>query len=237
MEYSKIQTLFKRDANNIIIPTEFTYPEFEFMKDCKFRGELKVDGTNIRIELYPDSDVAKAFMAFKGRTDRANIPSHLLDELNRLFDEKTLIEYFNKDGGFTAPITIYGEGYGKKIQSCGGKYCKDHAKFIVFDIKIGEWWLSRTIIEQICKDLNLDIVPVMGYFTVQEAIEYVKKGFKDPIAEEDLDAEGLVLKTDLNIRRRNGERIVTKIKTCDFRKHEAKYGKNYTGPQPINEHY
>ena len=237
MEYSKIQTLFKRDANNIIIPTEFTYPEFEFMKDCKFRCEAKINGTNTRIELYPDSDITKAFMVFKGRTDKAQMPSQLLEELNRLFDEKTLIEYFSKKGDFNAPITIYGEGYGKKIQACGGKYCKDHAKFIVFDIKIGNWWLNRPDIEQICKDLNLDIVPIMGYFTVQEAIDYVKKGFKDPIAEEDLDAEGLVLKTDLNIRRRNGERIVTKIKTCDFRKHEAKYGKDYTGPQPVNEHY
>ena len=237
MEYSKIQTLFKRDANNIIIPTEFTYPEFEFMKDCKFRCEAKINGTNTRIELYPNSDITKAFMVFKGRTDKAQMPSQLLEELNRLFDEKTLIEYFSKKGDFNAPITIYGEGYGKKIQACGGKYCKDHAKFIVFDIKIGNWWLNRPDIEQICKDLNLDIVPIMGYFTVQEAIDYVKKGFKDPIAEEDLDAEGLVLKTDLNIRRRNGERIVTKIKTCDFRKHEAKYGKDYTGPQPVNEHY
>ena len=191
MEYSKIQTLFKRDANNIIIPTEFTYPEFEFMKDCKFRCEAKIDGTNTRIELYPNSNITKAFMVFKGRTDKAQMPSQLLEELNRLFDEKTLIEYFSKNSDFNAPITIYGEGYGKKIQSCGGKYCKDHAKFIVFDIKIGDWWLNRPDIEQICKDLNLDIVPIMGYFTVQEAIEYVKKGFKDPIAEEDLDADSV----------------------------------------------
>lgn len=238
MEYSKIQTLFKRDANNIIIPTEFTYPEFEFMKDCKFRGELKVDGTNTRIIVMPSSPYNKAFVDFKGRTDRAVIPEALQTELNRLFDEKTVLDYFeNLKNGLNEPIVIYGEGYGKKIQSCGGKYCKDHAKFIVFDIKVGEWWLNRESIEQICKDLNLEIVPVMGYFTLQEAIDFVKTGFKDPIAEEDLDAEGLVLKTDLNIRRRNGERIVTKVKTCDFRKHEAKYGKDYTGPQPENTNY
>ena len=165
------------------------------------------------------------------------MPSQLLEELNRLFDEKTLIEYFSKNSDFNAPITIYGEGYGKKIQSCGSKYCKDHAKFIVFDIKIGNWWLNRPDIEQICKDLNLDIVPIMGYFTVQEAINYVKKGFKDPIAEEDLDAEGLVLKTDLNIRRRNGERIVTKIKTCDFTKWNAAYGSCESIVQTPNKHY
>lgn len=238
MEYSKIQTLFKRDANNIIIPTEFTYPEFEFMKDCKFRGELKVDGTNIRIEIQPSSPYNKAFIDFRGRTDKAVIPEHLLETLKSIFNEETILNYFSSSkDGLNTPITIYGEGYGKKIQSCGGKYCKDRAKFIVFDIKIGEWWLTREAVEVICNDLGLDIVPIMGYFTVPEAIEYVKKGFKDPIAEEDLDAEGLVLKTDLVLRKRNGERIVTKIKTCDFRKHEAKYGKDYTGPQPENTNY
>lgn len=236
MEYSKIQTLFKRDNAGIIIPTEFTYPEFEFMKDCKFRGELKVDGTNTRIIIIPSSLYNKTFIEFKGRTDRAIIPEPLQIELNRLFNEEKVINYFdNSENDFNEPIIIYGEGYGKKIQSCGSKYCKDHAKFIVFDIKIGEWWLNRESIEQICKDLNLEVVPIMGYFTLQEAIDFVKIGFKDPIAEEDLDAEGLVLKTDLNIRRRNGERIITKIKTHDFRKYEAKYGKDYINHQLKNE--
>ena len=156
MEYSKIQTLFKRDNAGIIIPTEFTYPEFEFMKDCKFRGELKVDGTNTRIIVMPSSPYNKAFIEFKGRTDRAIIPEPLQIELNRLFNEEKVINYFdNSENDFNEPIIIYGEGYGKKIQSCGSKYCKDHAKFIVFDIKIGEWWLNRESIEQICKDLNI----------------------------------------------------------------------------------
>ena len=34
-EYQKIQTLFKRDERNIIIPDQFTYPEFEVLKDLK----------------------------------------------------------------------------------------------------------------------------------------------------------------------------------------------------------
>ena len=56
--------------------------------------------------------------------------------------------------------------------------------------------------------------------TIPEAIEYVKKGFKSTIAEnKDYDAEGLVLKTPTGLLRRNGERLVTKIKTVDFRKY------------------
>ena len=59
--------------------------------------------------------------------------------------------------------------------------------------------------------------------TVDEAIEFVKKGFKSTIAEnKDYDAEGLVLKTPMGLLNRKGERIITKIKTCDFRQLEAR---------------
>lgn len=51
MEYPKIQTVFIRDDNGIIVPTLFTKPEFEWLKDCKFRAEEKIDGTNIRVEI------------------------------------------------------------------------------------------------------------------------------------------------------------------------------------------
>lgn len=60
---------------------------------------------------------------------------------------------------------------------------------------------------------------------ISKAIEYVKKGFKSTIAENpDYDAEGLVLKTPYCLQFRNGQRIITKIKTCDFQKYRQKYG-------------
>ena len=37
-------------------------------------------------------------------------------------------------------VTVYGEGYGAKIQS-GGMYRQDQA-VIVFDVRVGPWWLS-----------------------------------------------------------------------------------------------
>ena len=86
--------------------------------------------------------------------------------------------------------------------------------------------------------MGIDIVPLIGYMTIPQAIMFTKKGFKSSIAEnKDYDAEGLVLKTPNGLRLRNGERIITKLKTCDFRKFAAKYGENYTGEQPVNPHY
>lgn len=224
-EYQKIQTLFKRDERNIIIPDQFTYPEFEVLKDLKWECTEKIDGTNIRIELESSGNSEDGIiMSFKGRTDKAIIPEHLLTKLNWLFDRERLMEVLNiTDETQDCNITLYGEGYGAKIQK-GGNYISNDVNFILFDVKIGKWWLDRESIKDIANKLGINVVPLMGYMTIPEAIEYVKKGFKSTIAEnKDYDAEGLVLKTPCGLLKRDGERLITKIKTVDFRKYQLAY--------------
>lgn len=224
-EYQKIQTLFKRDERNIIIPDQFTYPEFEVLKDLKWECTEKIDGTNIRIELESSGNPEDGIiMSFKGRTDKAVIPEHLLTKLNWLFDRERLMEVLNiTDETQNCNITLYGEGYGAKIQK-GVNYISNDVNFILFDVKIGKWWLDRESIKDIADKLGINVVPLMGYMTIPEAIEYVKKGFKSTIAEnKDYDAEGLVLKTPCGLLKRDGERLITKIKTVDFRKYQLAY--------------
>lgn len=219
-KYQKIQTLFLRDDKNIIIPDQFTYPEFEYLKDNKWECTEKIDGTNIRIELdfnVHDDGVREVNVNFKGRTDEATIPAHLYRRLEELFNNVNWLEIF--DITSTTSITLYGEGYGTKIQK-GGNYISSGVDFILFDVKVDKWWLQRDAVEDVANKLNIKIVPLIGYMTIPEAIEYVKKGFKSTIAEnKDYDAEGLVLKTTTGLLRRNGERLITKIKTVDFRKY------------------
>lgn len=224
-EYQKIQTLFKRDERNIIIPDQFTYPEFEVLKDLKWECTEKIDGTNIRIELASSENPEDGIiMSFKGRTDKANIPEHLLTKLNWLFDREHLMEALNiTDETQNCNITLYGEGYGAKIQK-GKNYISNDVNFILFDVKVGKWWLDREAIKDIADKLGINAVPLMGYMTIPEAIEYVKKGFKSTIAEnKDYDAEGLVLKAPCGLLKRDGERLITKIKTVDFRKYQLAY--------------
>lgn len=183
----------------------------------------------MRVELTPEIDengeLANLLIEFKGRTDNAQIPAHLLAKMQTLFDKNSLIECFYPCGKEDlCPVTIFGEGYGMKIQK-GGNYIKDGVDFILFDVKVGKWWLNREACEKIASELGLKIVPLIGMMTIQEAIDYVKQGFKSTIAEnKDYDAEGLVLKTPNGLLRRNGERLITKIKTVDFRKYESVYG-------------
>ena len=224
-EYQKIQTLFKRDERNIIIPDQFTYPEFEVLKDLKWECTEKIDGTNIRIELESSGNPEDGIiMSFKGRTDKAVIPEHLLTKLNWLFDRERLMEVLNiTDETQDCNITLYGEGYGAKIQK-GGNYISNDVNFILFDVKIGKWWLDRESIKDIANKLGINVVPLIGYMTIPETIEYVKKGFKSTIAEnKDYDAEGLVLKAPCGLLKRDGERLITKIKTVDFRKYQLAY--------------
>lgn len=224
-EYQKIQTLFKRDERNIIIPDQFTYPEFEVLKDLKWECTEKIDGTNIRIELASSGNSEDGIiMSFKGRTDKAIIPEHLLTKLNWLFDREHLMEALNiTDETQNCNITLYGEGYGAKIQK-GGNYISNDVNFILFDVKVGKWWLDRESIKDIANKLGINAVPLMGYMTIPEAIEYVKRGFKSTIAEnKDYDAEGLVLKAPCGLLKRDGERLITKIKTVDFRKYQLAY--------------
>ena len=83
--------------------------------------------------------------------------------------------------------------------------------------KNDQWWLRRPDIEEIAGDLAIKVVPVIGYMTFEEAIEYVSNGYKSLIAEDTTyDAEGLVLKTDLGLLDRSGQRIIAKIKARDF---------------------
>lgn len=271
--YQKINTIFKRDANNVIMPyDEFAVPELEWLRDCKFDAEEKVDGTNTRIEVtreFITSDIGnnigiKWNVTYKGKTDNAQIPkmlyAYLTTELtenkvlnalglskemyvtDELMQEKTwsvLNTQFNvyelDETKIPKRYTLYGEGFGAGIQS-GGYYRKDNS-FIGFDVKVDDMYLLRENRDEIFNKLGVNIVPFVGKFTIDEAIEYVKKGFNSNIAEETHLAEGLVLRTPMGLKTRKGERIIFKVKTCDFNKYFVKYGTYDKVDQPKNENY
>lgn len=242
MEYQKINTLFKRDDKNIIIPSQYTCEEFKYLKDNIWECSEKIDGCNIRIyiTIVPgEGENPWVYdIVFMGRTSKANIPIHLWKKLKDIFYKidwsKIFPELTPED-----KVCLYGEGYGNKIQNkVGYRYIKNDVNFILFDVKYNQWWLTRKDCEDIANKCNIDIVPLVGYMTIPQAIEYVKKGFKSNISEDkDLDAEGLVLKTPFGLKFKNGERIITKIKYCDFEKFKNVYGDNPNPNQIINPKY
>ena len=226
--YSKINTLYKRHEDgpfkHCIIPGDFSDPETELLKDLKWKWYEKIDGTNMSYSLYKN-EFGDFVFNIHGKTPNANIPEHLQKKMFSLLDKEKMLKYFSDKGtliGDDVSIEIFGEGYGMKIQK-GGNYIKNDVDFIVFDVKINGWWLKQEDVDEIAAGLGLKRVPYIGEMTIAEAEEYVKKGFKSNIAEnKDYDAEGLVGHAPMDLRKRNGDRILVKIKTCDYRDLERK---------------
>ena len=216
-EYHKIQTVFFRDMENNskrLLEGQWSKPEFNLLRNIEWVCTEKIDGTNIRI-LWDGFQVE-----FKGKTDRADIPKHLLNYLKETFTIEKMEKEFGKnynEEDEKIKVCLYGEGFGYKIQK-GSNYLGNNVSFILFDIKVGHWWLKREDIEKIANNLQIEIVTIIGIMTLREAIEYVRKGFKSTIAQnKDYEAEGLICKPKEELFARNGERIITKIKTCDFK--------------------
>ena len=242
MEYPKIQTLFKRDEKNIIIPGSYTLDEFLYLEDNLWEATEKIDGTNVRIEVEPihDGDASECFMgnklSIKGRTDNAQMPTMLMERLNELFSIEKLAAAFPDITSKPMRMTLFGEGYGKKIQGCGSRYIKDGVDFILFDVNIDGWWLRKNDTMDIARKLGIKHVPYLGPMTLQNALSKALEGFKSAIAEDEtLEAEGIVLKAMLGIKDRRGNRIMTKIKTKDIRQWENAHIKKFCyNPKVLN---
>ena len=265
--YQKINTIFMRDAKNVIMPYEpFVEPEFEYLRGLKWRAEEKIDGTNMRIEVTKeevldytmDPSVLKGVkfnIRIAGKTDNAQIPKNLLKHMQEKYTNEKILgalglkefipvsewkSMYNWDDYSKIPViyTIYGEGYGEGIQS-GGWYIKGGNEFIVFDVKVNDIYLKTEARDEIAIKLGAPIVPFKGYFTLDEAIDYVRNGFRSVVAKspEVKMAEGLVLRTDLGLRNRMGNRLIVKIKYEDFQKYRAVYGTDDPVEQPKNENY
>ncbi len=206
--YHKIQTVYRRDPETkfkTLLEGEYSLPEFEYLANNKWVFTEKVDGTNIRIMFDGEQ------ITFGGKTDRAQIPSFLLAKLEEVFLPKIgfLYEFFREG------ICLYGEGYGAKIQKGGGNYRQDQG-FVLFDVKIDDWWLQREDVLDIAQKLSLDIAPMIGGVgTLPEMVEMARVGFNSTWG--DFQAEGIVARPLVELKARNGQRIITKIKCKDFK--------------------
>lgn len=214
MEYHKIQTVYMRDPatkHKTLLIGQYSLPEFEYLKNNEWVFTEKVDGTNIRVICSSLQDDGYYGVNFGGKTDRAQIPATLVSRLEETFhtDEKrkTIQDVFPEGA------VLYGEGYGAKIQKGGGNYRQDQ-NFVLFDVKVGDWWLQRKDIEEVAKSLGLDVVPVIGKGTLDDAIEMTKKGFNSLWG--DFIAEGIVARPSTELKTRSGHRVITKIKHKDF---------------------
>ena len=209
-EYHKIQTVFKRDPETKFktLLNEFSLPEFEYLKNNIWVFTEKVDGTNIRV-MWDGKNII-----FGGKSENAQIPAFLVQKLQDRFLNQA--DKFKEKFGEEENVCLYGEGYGAKIQKGGGNY-RQGQDFILFDVKIGEWWLQREDVMDIAKFFDIDIVPIIGGGSLRNMVDMARVGFDSRWGS--FMAEGIVARQETELRTRSGHRIITKIKHKDFTTH------------------
>ena len=208
-KFVKFSSPFKKDDNFINTPKLSQ----ELPKGRWILTE-KIDGTNIRIIYTPDDK-----LLIRGRTDRASIPTFLLEELQNIFTIDKVKSIL--DNPIEKGLCLYGEGYGAKIQKGGGNY-NQYNSFRLFDIWIDGWWLEWDSVVETAEKLNIKTVPLLGVapMDIKEAVSLVKDNFLSEVANEEgitgHKAEGIVARAYPTMLFRRGNTIKWKLKVKDY---------------------
>ncbi len=211
IEYPKIETLYNREEKtHFVIPSAVRWPEFLLVN--RWHITEKVDGTNIRIGYTPENGVLLG-----GRTAAAQLPACLVGYLNTTFTVDKMAAIFPD----ATNVILFGEGYGPKIQKGGGNYRAD-ASFRLFDVLVGDLWLTRESVEDIAEKLGVRTVPSLGYTCClpSSAADLACLITDSQVAREDggagCRAEGIVARTEPLLLNRRGQRLMWKLKFRDF---------------------
>lgn len=140
-----------------------------------------------------------------------------------LFNKDFLTKKFEELG--IDKITIYGEAYGGKQQGMRDTY-GDKLKFIVFDVRVYDNWLSVPKAEEIAKHLGLEFVSYVKCSTDINILDLEKlkpsvQAKRNGIIKDKL-REGIVLRPLIELIKNNGKRIIVKHKNDEFRETTSK---------------
>jgi len=216
-EYPKINALYMRGDRGKFLD-DFARTEFEYLRGLDWLWTEKVDGTNIRLGWEPGIDtIEQAHALIFGRTDNAQIPPHLFNRLVEVYRSLPWADVFDDD---VMSVTLYGEGYGARVNKGGGNYNPDGTDFVLFDVLVHSeghgWWLTRENVEDVADKLGIEAVPVVATCTIPKAELLVcESGFESrwPGREH---PEGLVGRPVVDLFGRDGVRLMAKIKRKDY---------------------
>lgn len=203
-QYQKINTVWKRnrDTGKVILG-EYAMEELEYLQHNRWWWWEKIDGTNIRLHW----DGERVLIG--GRTDNAQIPAPLHAWLVENIPAPTVWATL-----FDGPVTVYGEGFGAGIQSVGRAY-QPLQSFIVFDVRIEDWWLKWEDVCEIAVALNFPVVPFLGELSLNQAVDVVATGRLES-AWPGVNPEGIVGRPRVPLFTRRGSRLIVKVKGVDY---------------------
>jgi hypothetical protein len=139
---------------------------------------------------------------------------------NELFDVPAMTGVFREKFGDAQPVTVYGEAHGGKLLGMSKTYGIS-LKFVAFDVKVGDLWLSVPQAEDVASKLGLQFVHYVKTSTDLESlnacrdspsVQAIRNGMGDGHIR-----EGVVLRPLIELRKNNDDRIIAKHKRDEFR--------------------
>jgi len=163
-----------------------------------------------------------AWITYKGEETPQKLQYHSggakFESFTSLFDEQKLLNKMIEIFG-NKTVKIHGEHYGGKIQKMRTTYGEKNA-FVVFDIRVGDSWLSFDKVQQLGKTLELDVVDGIIVPATVEALDIERdkpsvQAKKNSI-DEDKIREGIVIRPLVEMCDNSGKRIIAKHKGESF---------------------
>lgn len=160
-----------------------------------------------------------AHLMFKDGALQFHSGGEKYDRFVALFDVPTLTTKFTEKFGAGQTVTIYGEAYGGKQQGMSATYGKD-LKFIAFEARINDLWLSVPQAADLVATLGLEFVDYVEISTDLESLNAERDRpstqAKRNGIEGDKIREGIVLRPPFECTLNNGDRLIAKYKREEF---------------------
>jgi prepilin-type processing-associated H-X9-DG protein len=135
------------------------------------------------------------------------------DNFVALFDKDALAESFKMMGH--PEVTVFGEAYGGKQQAQSHRY-GPKLRFVAFDVKVGDSWLSVPNAQQVVNRLGLEFVHFVEVDTDIETLNAQRDAPSEQAKRNGIEGdqmrEGIVLRPLREFRDSNGDRIIVKHK-------------------------
>ncbi len=117
-------------------------------------------------------------------------------------------------------VVVFGEAYGGKQQGMSKTY-GDKLKFVAFDVKVGDFWLSVPNADDVVQKLSLEFVDYVKCSTSLEDLDREMnkdsvQAIRNGMGEGKL-REGVVIRPLVELTMNNGERIIAKHKRPEFK--------------------
>lgn len=207
-KYHKIQSVYKRDpaTKYKTFLNEYSLPAFEALEGIEWQAYEKIDGMNIRLIF------ANGGFELRGKSDAAMIPPGLLKTFENWKLSEVVEKFMQYNDKDNKVLCLYGEGFGPGIQR-GGHYGED-VQMCIFDAMVDDKFLSQRTVEEIAASLDLETAPLISTGSLKKLVDETATGVESTFG--NFIMEGYICRPKIDLFDCFGNRMITKVKHCDF---------------------